>query len=189
MANRSSSKLEKKVKHVMIDIETLGTSRKASILSIGACIFTIEDGIGEVFEVNLKPDGRNVDPDTVRWWLKQEKNAIDKLFDPEPINHKDAREALTKFLEKNKPKKIWANGALFDLNILRDAYNEYPPWRYSQEMCMRSVRTLGDYIGLSYGQWWVDNNCDDDIQHGALDDAIRQAKYVIHIFKNCQELP
>lgn len=171
------------MKHLMVDIETLGTKRDASILSIGACMFDIDKGIGKTFEVNLKNDGRTVDPDTVRWWLKQNQAAQDKLFNPEPVTMKEARAAFSKFIETNKPKKVWANGALFDLNILRDFYNEYPPWKYNQEMCMRSIRALGDDIGLGYGEWWVSNNNKDDVHHGALDDAVRQARYVIDVFK------
>jgi len=166
---------------MMIDIETLGTGPDASILSIGACIFTLNGGIGATFEVNLKPDGRMIDPETVRWWLQQSKAAQNKLFDPEPMDPKTARLGLTRFIETFRPREFWANGALFDLNILRDFYNDYPPWKYNQEMCMRSIRSLGKSIGLSYGQWWANNN-QDNVQHGALDDAIRQAKYVIDVF-------
>jgi len=171
------------MKHMMVDIETLATKRDASILSIGACMFDIDKGIGERFEVNLKNDGRVIDPDTVRWWLQQAKDAQEKLFIPEPVDKKSARQQFAKFVETHKPKKVWANGALFDLNILRDFYNEYPPWRYNQEMCMRSIRTLGDEIGLSYGKWWTDNNQTGDVHHGALDDAVRKDKYVIDVFK------
>jgi hypothetical protein len=171
------------MKHLMVDIETLGTKRDASILSIGACMFDINKGIGAKFEVNLKNDGRVIDPDTVRWWLQQNQAAQAKLFDPEPVDQKKARTLFGQFIETHGAKKIWANGALFDLNILRNFYHEYPPWRYTQEMCMRSIRCLGDEIGISYGQWWTENNQNDDIHHGALDDAIRQAKYVIDVFK------
>ncbi len=146
-------------------------------------MFDINKGIGAKFEVNLKNDGRVIDPDTVRWWLKQNQAAQAKLFNPEPVDKKSARNKFSQFIEVQTPKKVWANGALFDLNILRDFYNEHPPWRYGQEMCMRSIRTLGDEIGLSYGQWWTDNNQNDDVHHGALDDSIRQAKYVIDVFK------
>ena len=170
-------------KHLMVDIETLGTKADASILSIGACTFTIEDGILDTFEVNLKPDDRAIDGNTVRWWLKQSKEAQEKLFDPTPVTMTKARGDFQKFVIDSKAQYIWANGAMFDINILRNLYNDHPPWRYGQEMCMRSIRVLGGAIGVDYGEWWRNAS---GVQHGALDDAIRQAKYVIAVFEQAQ---
>ena len=165
--------------HMMVDIETLGRGANASILSIGACMFD-DTGIGAEFEVNLKHDGRSIDPETVRWWLQQSKAAQEKLFTPEPVTVKYARQQFQRFCEEHKPKYVWANGANFDLLILRDLYGGYPPWTYRAEMCMRSIRTLGHTLGIDYSDWWHDNN--HGVQHGALDDAIRQAKYVNAVF-------
>ena len=175
------------MQYMMVDIETLATKRDASILSIGACMFDIDEGIGNKFEVNLKPDGRVIDPNTVRWWLKQGSEAQAKLFKPEPVTPSEARKLFTRFIEKNEPRKVWANGALFDLNILRDFYNDHPPWRYPQELCMRSIRALGDEIGMGYGSWWVENNNTGDVHHSALSDSIRQARYVIDVFRKASD--
>ena len=163
--------------HVMVDIETLGTDSDASILSIGACQFTMEHGIGDTFEVNLKPDGRVIDPKTVRWWLQQSKEAQNKLFVPEPIDQKDARREFLNFVRSTGAKNMWANGASFDLCILSDWYGGHPPWRYSEERCMRSFRWLGFQLGVNYSDFFKGG-----VQHGALDDAIRQAKYVIAVY-------
>jgi len=168
--------------HVMVDIETLGTDNDASILSIGACQFTMEHGIGDTFEVNLKPDGRVIDPKTVRWWLQQSKAAQNKLFKPEPIDQKDARREFLNFVRSTMSKNIWANGASFDLCILNDWYGGHPPWRYSEERCMRSFRWLGYQLGVSYNDFFKSES----VQHGALDDAIRQAKYVIAVYNKAR---
>jgi DNA polymerase III epsilon subunit-like protein len=170
----------------MIDIETLGTGNNASILSIGACTFTMDHGIGDTFEVNIKPDGRLVDPKTVRWWLQQSKAAQEKLFNPEPIDQKDARRQFANFVNSSGTKHVWANGASFDLCILNDFYKGYPPWRYSHEMCMRSIRALGHMIGIPYGDFFKFAESESSVQHGALDDAIRQAKYVIAVFNKAR---
>lgn len=172
------------MKHMMIDIETLGRNSDASVISIGACMFNLEEvGTGDkIFYVNIADDGRDVDPDTVRWWLKQSKEAQETLFTPEPIYMKEARKQLRAFIEKHKPDYIWANGSLFDLNILRHWFGGHPPWNFRQEMCMRSIRVLGASLGVNYSDYFNDEL----VAHNALDDATRQAQYVIDVFEEAR---
>lgn len=171
--------------HAMIDIETLGGPPDGSLISFGACLFTIEDGVTDKLIVNLKGDKRGIDEDTVMWWLQQTKEAQEALFTPPQVPAKEARQIISRWFEARQPQFVWANGAAFDLTIMKDFYKGYPPWKFKSEMCMRSIRTLGAYVGLSYGDWWSNSEWT-GTHHSALDDAVRQANYVIDVFRKVQ---
>lgn len=171
----------------MIDIETLGNKNNAVILSLGAVMFD-DNKLNEEFLMNITSAsnlklGRVIDGDTLDWWLTQEPEAIKSLIKPRP---KDLGIVLLKFqqwVKNNKPKEFWANGASFDLGILRNCYetnNMKVPWHFRDENCMRSIRTLGGEVGIPYKQFKEDNNKN---VHSALEDAKCQAKYIQAVMK------
>tara|TARA_R110000851_G_scaffold45642_6_gene111582 strand:- start:33 stop:362 length:330 start_codon:yes stop_codon:yes gene_type:complete len=69
------------MKHIMVDIETLGTDSNSVIISISAVAFDIVTGkFGNVFEVGISIleqaiHGGVVDNDTITWWASQSKSA------------------------------------------------------------------------------------------------------------------
>ena len=169
--------------HLMIDIETMGTGADAAIASIGIVPFAdkvfLDEGI--IVNVDLSSNlgfGRGLDPRTVVWWLNQEKKAQESLFTPEPITLYLALIKTTEYIKKwlGKKKGIWANGATFDLLIMRNAYktvlNEVP-WDYRQECCIRSLRKISSTIGLNFSDY------KQGTLHNSLDDAIGQAQFVV----------
>ncbi len=169
---------------VMIDIETFGLSPKGVIASIGAVSFeSSESPILDSLYLNVHTNnqGRLITPSTIEWWLQQNKEAQVALFQEPRVNLDSALKSLTSFIRKAD--RIWANGASFDLAILRDAYEQCGqsiPWEYGQEMCMRSIRVLGKGLGIDYSTY---KNNSGIVQHDALADATLQAKYVIEVFK------
>src|SRR6478609_5266295 len=75
------------MKHVMIDLETLGTSADAVWLSIAAIQFDPHTGeIGARFNANVdlasaQKAGRTISADTLKWWLKQRPEILFKMLD------------------------------------------------------------------------------------------------------------
>lgn len=177
--------------HVMIDIETMSTSNKASILTIGAVVFDPngndnEDSLKEnsfytliSLEDNQK-EGRDIDAGTVIWWMKQTKEAQEALYNDTP---KTLRAGLTEFKTwagslNPKPNIVWANSPSFDCVILKDAFAQcsiFWPFKFFEE---RDVRTIKD---LAYPEGWDVPQFGTGVAHNALDDAIKQAMLV----QNC----
>ena len=93
---------------VMIDLETLSTKTNASIMSIAAVEFNKFSGESfNTLYIKIDPsewgkNGRDVDGNTVKWWLEQEKDATQSLLE-KPFDGyatlKSALERLSKFIE------------------------------------------------------------------------------------------
>ncbi|EIN8137959.1 3'-5' exoribonuclease, partial [Escherichia coli] len=64
--------------HLMIDLETMGKNPDAPIISIGAIFFDPQTGdMGPEFSktIDLETAGGVIDRDTMKWWLKQSREA------------------------------------------------------------------------------------------------------------------
>ena len=183
------------MKHVMLDLETMGNGNTAAIIAIGACYFDPDTGqIGEAFSRNVTLEsstaaGLVMDTSTVLWWMKQDDEAR-AAFKREAV---ELDIALADFLEflpaKSKGKvNIWGNGATFDNVILENAFSACgmsAPWEFWNH---RDVRTVVDMGRAIVG---IDPKRDfpfEGTKHEALADALHQAKYVTAIwqgFKGC----
>lgn len=173
------------MKHVMVDLETLATSGDAAIISIGAVAFDPDTGeLGETFKVNVdgassQAAGGHVDAKTVAWWFGQSAEARAHLNDPAPVSIKAALEAFSAFCWSNLGPEfyLWGNGATFDNTVLRTAYERLglpdlpAPWRYTRDMCYRTVKNLHPEIELKR----------EGVFHDALSDAISQARHLCAI--------
>jgi len=180
------------MRHVMIDIETLGTKPgTAPVLSIGAVSF---DPYGESVEASgissfyreltltgqLQPQGQcSVDPDTLAWWFRTNAEELGRLV-------RDGKEPLFSALSElysfckgwETINGYWSRGK-FDLAILEERYNDIGmgvPWKYNQA---REVRTLEATVRLVF----TDNapqplHREQGGVHNALEDAIYQAQCV-----------
>lgn len=174
--------------HIMFDLETLGTEDHAAIIQIGAVHFKtdVEDfKVLTDFSCNVKFTSENlghIDGGTLKWWLEQTDEARSIVFNQEgavPLH-----EALVKFsdwiLKKVEGKPImWANGALFDTRLLRQAYERCGvayPISYRQEACFRTVRFLCDYLEMEKPEFKGE-------KHDALADSIFQAKGLFNFYK------
>ena len=171
--------------HIMLDIETLGTTPGCVIASIGAC--TLDPESGEVARQTFYDlidigdavgAGLTIEYGTVLWWLRQDDAARGMLLagqDAEPADLLVAMEAFEGFIGKDA--ELWCNGASFDFAIIGDAYDRFNwprPWAFYHE---RDLRTLK---GLNKGLRIERNGT----HHNALDDAIHQARLVQHILNS-----
>ncbi|ENC8133307.1 3'-5' exoribonuclease, partial [Escherichia coli] len=113
--------------HLMIDLETMGKNPDAPIISIGAIFFDPKTGdMGPEFSktIDLDTAGGVIDRDTMKWWLKQSREAQSAIMTDEiPLD--DALLQLREFIDENSGEffvHVWGNGANFDNTILRRSY-------------------------------------------------------------------
>lgn len=179
---------------IMIDIETLGIKPGAPIPTIGYCHFDWE-GIHDsgTIAVNLEIDniGKAADASTIKFWLRQGRDAIEKtFFRPEKDQHMwpSALGILAEqvaFGETEFGEGVWSNGPVFDLAHLEYWYAQLggkPPWSHRSP---RDCRTLWELASLLTG--WdrgeATNRLKEKhpnlIEHDAENDAILQALLVI----------
>lgn len=183
---------------VAIDLETLGKQAGNIIISIGAVRFTDEGLQARVIdqsaddlarhkaqwefyrEISVKscgPLGLSFDHDTMAWWMDQPEASVKTLR--AALTGKgahDIRQVLGDFkawLESGEGcDELWSWHSVFDLGILKTAYNRAgvtDPWDYRIE---RDAATLAPYVG-------VQQPPSEGTQHNALDDARWCARYVI----------
>lgn len=171
-------------RHVMVDLETLGTEPFAPILSIGACRFNMDsemlpfsDPENDLFyqavtlesclEVGLKPSAS-----TTLWWMGQSKEAQQVFADPQAVALPVALDAFTDWLN-SRPDEIWGNSARFDLGLLSAAYRacgKVVPWNHWLERCYRTLKSLPQVAGIKIYR--------EGTYHNALDDAVSQARHL-----------
>lgn len=170
--------------HVMIDIETMGTSSEAAIVAIGAVLFDPEtQQLGATYYVKVLladavAKGGKIDADTVLWWLKQDDAARKEITGDGRVELDLALAGLYVFVEDNTDEatlQVWANGASFDLPILASAFARIGltpvPWKFYQERCFRTLKNLRPDIKAMAPAG--------NVKHNALDDAKAQALHAM----------
>ena len=173
--------------HLMIDLETMGKNPDAPIISIGAIFFDPQTGdMGPEFSktIDLETAGGVIDRDTIKWWLKQSREAQSAIMTDEiPLD--DALLQLREFIDENSGEffvRVWGNGANFDNVILRRSYERQGipcPWRYCNDRDVRTIVELGKAIDFDARTAIPFEG----VRHNALDDARYQAKYVSAIWQ------
>lgn len=172
----------KQLKHLMLDIETMGNESFSSILSIGAVEFDIETGeTGKEFYVTIDLQstidaGLQMNPSTVMWWMKQSDEARKSLMNENNIKLEEALNAFSEFCTKDY--EIWGNSARFDCGILQNAYNILKmdiPWDFRKERCLRTLTSFAPKIRANYEF--------NGVMHNALHDCKYQIGYGSEIWK------
>jgi len=161
---------------LMIDIETLGTTPNATILSIGAVWFDPHsDEMGAEFYCAVDMDqNRHIDPSTLRWWMQQSDMARDAVFGARNIvlPLRDALSDLSAFVAQNRGQvRPWSQGASFDIVLLEDAYRQVgiaAPWKFWDIRDTRTAYDMAEYELLRGSA----------VAHHALEDAKAQVRHV-----------
>jgi len=166
-------------KHMMVDLETMAVSPDAVVLTLGAVHFNpYGNGYSDKLYLRFDLDdqdklGREIDPNTLDWWAKQDPKVMEEAFSPDDrIPLVDAMDQFHKFAWGCTA--FWAHGSLFDIAILENIYRQLvrtPPWQYWQ---IRDTRTIFD---LGY-----DPDMPQASKHDALQDAIRQSVGVQNVY-------
>ncbi len=166
------------MKHVMIDLETLGTDSNSVILSLAAVEFDLHTGAtGKEFykKINLEScltKGLKINNNTIFWWMDQKKEVLQDLLDGvNEVSLHDALVELSYFLQSQEY-CIWGNGPRFDLGILHHAFQKCQlkvPWKHYNERCVRTLSALHPEIKKELPF--------DGDRHNALADCYHQIKY------------
>ncbi|MBL4094923.1 3'-5' exoribonuclease, partial [Escherichia coli] len=186
-SHRKSTSTSRLWHHLMIDLETMGKNPDAPIISIDAIFFDPQTGdMGPEFSktIDLETAGGVIDRDTIKWWLKQSREAQSAIMTDEiPLD--DALLQLREFIDENSGEffvQVWGNGANFDNTILRRSYERQGipcPWRYYNDRDVRTIVELGKAIDFD-ARTAIPFEGE---RHNALDDARYQAKYVSVIWQ------
>lgn len=174
------------MKHIMVDIETLGTGSQAPLFQIGYCTFNIKENTVDdptVLHVDLLDvilqTGFAPELDTIAWWRRQE-------YDPAVRENYGLQEALDIFSSfmDTVDGFIWANSPSFDLVILEQHYiatGGVKPWSFRKEVDMRTIKWLHDE--LPYPQA---NFVEPSERHNAGADALAQAENVLSMYRSME---
>lgn len=165
-------------REMSIDIETLGTKPGSVVLSIGVVGFEVNKAPKELLNVRIDVleslfAGLKVDESTLAWWRKQSREAKQALTMGTLVSSGGAINALNQVFEDYATDnvRVWMKGPSFDgahLAAMADLLSKELPWQYWSERC---VRTICD--GVKEPARGAGN-----VHHGALDDAMHQAKWV-----------
>lgn len=184
------------LRHVMVDLETMGTVPGCAGLSIGAVEMNFERMTlgAEFYTVVSLPDSLerylHEDEDTKAWWEKQSPEARTVL---EHANHPDAPtlpEAMHCFNEYllglggMRSIRLYGNGADFDNPILRVMWDAADVRPFNSKAgffggrCYRTLKSLDELLGPDFAAPKLERS---GTYHNALDDAKTQALHLMEI--------
>jgi exodeoxyribonuclease VIII len=158
------------MRHIMLDLETMGTAPGSAVVQIGAVEFSIYK-LGDPLLITISLEscvaaGMRIDPSTVMWWMKQSEAARKSLaLNAVPI--RDALQSFADYIGKGKC-CIWGDGAAFDNALLASAYRACRmalPWPYSADRCFRTMKEVFPVERVV-----------SEVEHNAASDAVAQAK-------------
>lgn len=145
-----------KQSHLMFDLETLGTTADAVVLSIGA-VFGVEGSKEfKTFEIHLHlddqlkpgPTQRRVDASTLLWWFNQDNAPRQNQI--EAGRSASVEEGVALFIEwvesvVDRNTLVWGNGSDFDTAILMHLFKQHgftSPWMFWNHRCFRTLKAL-----------------------------------------------
>lgn len=180
----------------MVDIETLGNKEDSTIIQIASIAFDINTGehiakfnrIADISKNNSYE--MNVTGDTLKWWLRTDKELLSKLLDE---GEGASRELLEEFyqyligLSQIGELYLWGNGILFDNAMIRHQLEfiglDYPIFFRND----RDVRTLVDLasVKLDLSASLLRDECyNDELKaHDAFNDVINQINLVVNCYR------
>ena len=169
------------MKHIMFDLEALGTGEKPAICQIGAVYFDIETGeTGDEFLVNINAGTTNgiIDADTSYWWLNQSKEAQDSILSNK-VNAVEGIEAFREF--QDKAVRLWSH-SLFDFVVLQKTCRQLEI-KYFYSRKSMDIKTLVTLANLTVKKFEREG-----VHHNALHDAKHQVKYTSAAYRKLKGL-
>lgn len=166
--------------HIMVDIETLGTSPRSVIFAIAAIKIKNNKIAGEfIAQPSIESSlelGLTIDSGSLKWWMTQHEDARMQMCKSTGT----LSESLSDFdywMGPNNNLYLWGNGADFDNAHLAEAYKVCgmnQPWKFWNSRCFRTLKGL---FPKTEAPMQVGT------KHHALNDALCQAHHLIKIFE------
>lgn len=140
-----------------IDFETLGTSVKAPLVSVGVAVCdkdASEFKLYDYYHSHIDFDTRgfnsigDMTPDTLRWWMTQaSQEARDATFQvpSSGSNIDQIFSQLCSFFEQLPIKEVWSKGADFDIAIFKYRCEQLGlevPFHYRTQRCYRTLEAM-----------------------------------------------
>lgn len=188
------------LKHIMMDLETMGTVPGCAGLSIGCVVMDFDRMVlGEQFYtvVSLPDSLENFlheEENTKAWWDKQSPEARQVLEHANGANAPKLRAALEELNDwlrglgaKPRNTRLYGNGADFDNPILRVMYHAAKVQPFGSEegffggRCYRTLKTLDELFGPALAAPKLARS---GTYHNALDDAKTQALHLMEIVRS-----
>lgn len=179
-------------KHLMLDLETLGTCPGSVVTQVALLEFDpfspLEFGRSMQIWLNITDQkGLVIDSSTLHWWTQQNPAAIRRLIRPDKegltaLQMYDVMHEFYRDLPEGAMTPIWAHGGAFDTPLLEVVYRNKgfsPPWHYR---AIRDTRTLYTLTG------GVPDALVQGVPHDALDDCKAQATQVQQAFLQLRNL-
>lgn len=171
------------MKHLMIDIETLGVKEDCVILSIAMVVYSeyweIEEShywncsfVEQIFD-------RKIEQKTLEFWKVRKETFQQTQHMALPL--KQCLEELAAEVLKIKNEcffLVWSKSPSFDISILEHAASQSEvklPWDYSQQMDVRTGYMFLDRLGVALTH--------PENSHNALDDAYSQGANMKNLFQ------
>lgn len=177
------------MKHLMLDLETIGTTLHAPIMQVGMCYFDIGKALIKAeYEVciELQPQldrGAKTDGDTIMWWMMQGQDARKAMFAADQyLSPSIAFSEVNQFLADAD--RIWSH-ATFDFVLLREAMRRHgiqPLFHYRKGMDIRTLTTIAK-LGRNEVYKKYPNT---GTHHTALADCRYQVQYVSDCWNKIQ---
>lgn len=151
-------------KHIMIDIETLDTTARAVVISIGAVAFGFQTGAqtypfyrGMAYDDQIRM-GRMMSQSTLKFWSEQPDEARAAAFGGDRVPTEVVLKELGEFIKRHRDGDtdrplVWAYPASFDFAILEDLYRDYnsfAPWGHRDRRCARTLYSLAGNPSFSH---------------------------------------
>lgn len=133
-------------KHILLDIEALGTRPGSAIFKLGAVAFIPESGeLRETFEAMIEPQAPfTADLETLEW--HRQKGTWPRPFAEESHSIGSALAQFEEWIRDcGEVEAFWAWGATYDFPLLAAGYDFAgfaAPWRYYETRCARTVWQL-----------------------------------------------
>jgi hypothetical protein len=182
-------------KDVVVDIETLSTETNTTLLQLSALVFDIKTG-NTLDEFNFHVDISKcknlvVSGDTLKWWLKTDKELFTELINKGTHSEQDILYEFNLFLNNhNEGSNIyfWGNGILFDNKIIQSKMKQYDldyPIFYRNDRDMRTlVELYCEKFKVNSKEFIKSFNNGEHTLHNALDDCKLQAKIISFCFNS-----
>jgi len=191
------------LKHLIIDLETLGLASDCVVLSLGATVFTFEtdrpndygqyvlDGFYVKFDARdqVARWKRTMDDDTIEWWRGQPEDAR-AVTRPSPVDVPllEGMDQFNTWIRQSgynwKDSFVWSRGTYFDFPKLEHIYKQigikpgYNGWK------IRDTKTYCDVLtGGNSGVYRPKTTPTEFIKHHALHDAALDAYRLVELFQ------
>ena len=183
------------MKHIMIDLETLGVGHNVPIFEIGLTVFDLPANGLPPLQLEMTSKQIDVDimdvmwrtgfcpqPGTLDWWRTQQYDpSKTRLVDR--VSLSDALSETVRVFREFEPEFVWANSPSFDLVILEQhfaAVGMKKPWTYKQELDWRTLKWLARQHGFVLP--------DGGPNHKAVDDSDRQTEILKEMLRHVRTL-